>query len=204
MTTNSAEITEHIHIPACEGRGVLLKAGTRFRCTDVEGKQCGDLFAFCASDVREYASAEHTRVSAGRLFPRVGEQFVTNKRRPILTFLEDDTPGNHDMMAAACDPTRFAELGVEGWHPSCQENLQKVMAGFGYDDVEIPSPINIFTSFPLGPDGTVGWQTAKTKAGDSITMRVEMDSYVVLAACSQDIVPINDLNPTPLDLDVLG
>ena len=35
-------------------------------------------------------------------------------------------------------------------------------------------------------------------------MQVEMDSYVVLAACSQDIVPINDLNPTPLALDLLA
>ena len=204
MSTQSAEVREHIHIPATEGRGALLKAGDKFRCTDLEGKQCGDLFAFSAADVREYASAEHTRVSAGRLFPRVGQQFVTNRRRPILTFLQDDTPGNHDMMAAACDPTRFAELGFEGWHPSCQENLQKVMAGFGFDDVEIPSPINIFTSFPVEPDGTVGWQTAATKAGDSIVMQVEMDSYVVLAACSQDIVPINDLNPTPLALDLLA
>ena len=63
---------KRIEIPAREGRGVLLEAGARFRAIDVKGKQCGDLFAFSAADVNEHASAEHTRVSAGRLFPQVG------------------------------------------------------------------------------------------------------------------------------------
>ncbi|MEZ5122115.1 MAG: urea carboxylase-associated family protein [Solirubrobacterales bacterium] len=146
MATQGA-VGETIHIPAREGRGALVKAGGRFRCIDVEGGQCGDLFAFCADNVREYQSAEHTRVWNDSLFPKVGEQFVTNRRRPILTFLADDTPGNHDMLIAACDPTRFKLLGFEGWHASCQENLEKVMAGFGFDDIEIPQPINVFTTF---------------------------------------------------------
>jgi len=197
-------VGETIHIPAREGRGALVKAGGRFRCIDVEGGQCGDLFAFCADNVREYQSAEHTRVWNDSLFPKVGEQFVTNRRRPILTFLADDTPGNHDMLIAACDPTRFKLLGFEGWHASCQENLEKVMAGFGFDDIEIPQPINVFTNLPVGEDGSLSWDPALTKAGDSITFQVELDCYVVLTSCSQDVLPINHKQPTPLALEILG
>ena len=192
-----------IVVPAREGRGVRLNAGDRFKCVDLEGHQCGDLFAFNAADIREYASTEHTRVMHNRLFPRVGETFVTNKRESILYFEADDTPGKHDMLIAACDPTRFALLGVEGWHPSCQENLQKVMEGFGFSDIEIPSPINIFTNLPVGEDGTLRWEPALTEADDSITLRAQMDCLVVLTACSQDILPINDKNPTALAIDVL-
>jgi uncharacterized protein YcgI (DUF1989 family) len=175
----------------------------RFRAVDVEGKQCGDVFAFCASDASEFASAEHTRVSCGRLFPRVGEQFVTNRRRPILTVVEDASPGKHDMLVAACDPTRYQILGVHGWHASCQENLQKVMSGFGKPDIEVPQPINIFTNIPVREDGTLDWQPALTRPGDSITFRAELDCYVVLSACPQDIIPINDKNPTRMALEVL-
>ncbi|MGE3500040.1 MAG: DUF1989 domain-containing protein [Candidatus Binatia bacterium] len=196
-------MVEHIVIPAREGRGARLSAGQRFRCIDVEGQQCGDLFAFCTDGVREYQSAEHTRVWNNNLFPRVGQQFVTNKRRPILTFIADDTPGKHDMLIAACDPTRYELLGCAGWHPSCQENLEKVMAGFGYADIEIPQPINIFTNLPVGPDGTLSWEPALTKAGDSITLRAELDCYIVLTACSQDILPINAKNLTSLALEIL-
>jgi uncharacterized protein len=158
---------------------------------------------FCASDVSEFASAEHTRVSCGRLFPRVGEQFVTNRRRPILTFLEDASPGTHDMLVAACDPTRFQLLGVTGWHASCQENLRKVMSGFGQPDVEVPQPINLFTNIPVSEDGTLDWRPALTAPGDSVTFRAELDCYIVLSACPQDILPINDKNPTGMALEVL-
>lgn len=191
-----------IHIPACEGRGILLRAGQEFSCVDLEGQQCGDLFAFSAVDIGEYASAEHTRVWNNNLFPKVGEVFVTNHRRPILTFLHDNSPGVHDMLIAACDPTRYELLGCEGWHPSCQENLEKVMAGFGHHKVEIPQPINIFTNIPVSADGAMTWEPALTKAGDSVTFRAEIDCYVVLASCSQDIAAINANEPTALALQV--
>ncbi len=194
---------EHIHIPAMEGRGMRVPAGAHFKCIDVEGAQCGDLFAFVENDVREYHSAEHTRVHVDRLFPRIGEEFVTNKRRPILTFVEDTSPGCQDMLIAACDPTRFEGLGVEGWHASCQENLQRVMEDFGFPDIEIPAPINIFTNVPVGKDGTLRWEPAVSKAGDSMTFRAELDSYIVLTACAQDILPINDLAPSALALELL-
>ena len=194
---------QHIEIPAREGRGVKLDAHTRFRAIDVQGKQCGDLFAFSHEDITEFASAEHTRVSSGRLFPPVGGQFVTNRRRPILTLLEDHSPGKHDMLVAACDPTRFKLLGVKGWHASCQENLQKVMNGFGFSAVEIPQPINIFTNIPVLEDGSLDWRPALTQPGDWIMFRTELPCYVVLTACPQDIMPINDKNPTEMALEVL-
>jgi uncharacterized protein YcgI (DUF1989 family) len=153
--------------------------------------------------VSEFASAEHTRVFNGSLFPRPGEQFVTNHRRPILTILEDTSPGKHDMLVAACDPTRYQLLGVEGWHASCQENLEKVMTGFGKPGIEIPQPINLFTNIPVREDGALDWQPALSKPGDSVTLRAELDCYIVLSACPQDIIPINDKNPTGMALEVL-
>ncbi|HZS93618.1 MAG TPA: urea carboxylase-associated family protein [Chloroflexota bacterium] len=202
-------MAETIHIPAREGRGARISVGTRFRVVDPQGGQVGDLFAFNARDIREYASAEHTRVFNNRLFPRLGEHFVTNKRRPILLFEEDNSPGVHDMLCAACDPARFELLGVEGWHASCQENLRTVMAGFGHEYVEVPQPINLFMNIPVTmgtpnqEDGEIGWEPALTKAGDAVTMRAEMDCYIVVSACPQDIIVINENKPSPLEIQIL-
>jgi uncharacterized protein YcgI (DUF1989 family) len=113
---------DQIDIPAREGRAWRLEAGDRFRVIDVEGRQVGDLWAFAQADVGEYHSAPHTRVECGRVFPRPGEHFWSNRRRPILTLLEDRSPGIHDMLMAACDPARYVRLGVEGPHASCQDN----------------------------------------------------------------------------------
>jgi uncharacterized protein YcgI (DUF1989 family) len=138
-----------------------------------------------------------------RLFPRPGEHFVTNKRRPILFFEEDATSGLHDMLVAACDPTRYAGLGVVGWHASCQENLQTAMAAFGCEHIAIPQPINLFTNIPVGADGTLSWEPACTRAGDYVVLRAERDCYVVASACPQDIMAINDLRPSAAAIEVL-
>ena len=192
-----------IEVPAREGRGVRVAAGQSFRVIDVDGGQVADTFAFRADDISEYHSAEHTRAYVSRLFPRVGEHFVTNHRRRILRLEEDLTPGIHDMLCAACDPERYTGLGVEDWHASCQENLQRAMAELGHPDVEVPQPINLFMNIPVGEGGTIGWEPAPTGAGDSVTLRAEMDIVVAVSACPQDLVPINSGDPTEIELEVI-
>ena len=159
---------------------------------------------FTTADVNEYHSAEHTRVHNDRLFPRPGEVFVTNRRRPILYFEADDTPGKHDMLVAACDPTRYHALGVEGWHASCQENLVTAMRELGVASIEIPQPINLFTNIPVDAEGGLSWDAALTEPGDSVTFRLEEDSYVVVSSCPQDIKMINARAPGPISLRVLS
>jgi uncharacterized protein len=197
-------MSETIVIPAREGRSAHVAAGQSFRVTDREGGQVGDLFAFSADDPSEYASAEHTRAVVSRLFPRVGEPFATNRRRPILTLERDDSPGVHDMLCAACDPERYAGLGVEGWHASCEENLRAAMRELGHERVEVPQPINLFMNIPVSADGSLGWEPAATRPGDGVVLRAEMDCIVVVSACPQDIVPINGGNPTSLAIELLG
>src|SRR5437867_2300492 len=111
---------ERIEIPASEARMARVGAGERFRIVDVEGGQCVDSWAIVADDVDEWASADHTRAENSSLFPAVGEHIYTNRRRPMLLFEEDNSPGIHSTLIATCDPIRFRNLGVEGWHPSCE------------------------------------------------------------------------------------
>lgn len=193
-----------VNVPAREGRAIHLAAGQRFRVIDVEGGQVADIFAFCAEDVAEYHGAEHTRVHVSRLFPKPGEHFVTNRRRPILLFEEDATPGIHDMLCAACDPTRYDGLGIRGWHPSCQENLKRAMAELGHERIEIPQPINLFMNTPVkDAEGTIDWLPSPTKSGDYVTLRAELDLVLVVSACPQDIMRINGGRPTAVAIELL-
>ena len=108
------------------------------------------------------------------------------------------------MLIAACDPARYEGLGVAGHHASCQENLQRAMTGIGHDHVEVPQPINLFTNIGLGPERELLWRPALTMRGDSVTLRAELDCIVVLSACPQDVVAINECRPGPLALELLA
>jgi hypothetical protein len=206
--SKSTKVRESTTVPASEGRAVRLEEGTYVRIIDPEGQQIADTFAYNVDDVEEYHSAHHTRAVLSRLFPRVGEAFYTNHRRPILTLVEDNSPGIHDMKIAPCDIYRYqAEppmgLGVTGWHASCQENIEKAMAAVGFPHIVVPQSINLFMNTPGLDDGRIAWLAAETKPGDNVVFRAEMDCFLAVSACPQDILVINASKPSPILIEIL-
>jgi uncharacterized protein YcgI (DUF1989 family) len=197
------ELKSSTVVPAGAGRAVALHKGQQVRVVDVDGGQVGDVFAFSTDDPTEYLSASHTRTSTTRLFPHIGESFVTNLRRPILTLVADTSPGWHDMLIAACDPERYRALGVEG-HASCADNLRNTLAQRGLPTNAVPQPINVFMRIPVEPNGTLRWLPAASRAGDAITFMAETDCLFVVSACPMDLNAINGERPTPLAIDVLS
>ena len=193
-----------MRVPGGEGRAVLVRAGQMVRVTDVAGGQVGDLFVFDQADPDEYASAAHTRPAIRKLFPRPGDLVLTNRRRPILTVLEDTSPGRHDMLYAACDPARYAGLGAGPGHRSCAGNLAEAGRAHGIEPATVPQPLNVFMDVRPEPDGTLVSQPASSRPGDFIAFRAERDGLVVLSSCPMDIVPISAGGITPLDLRVDG
>jgi hypothetical protein len=196
------DMSETLRVPAGEGRAVLLGEGQCFRVVDVAGGQVGDLFAFTAADPGEFASASHTRVAIGKLFPRDGDPVLTNRRRPILSVLEDPSPGWHDMLYAACDPARYASLGAPGPHRSCAGNLAEALAGQGVQAGPVPQPINVFMDVRARPDGTLVSSSASSRPGDYLAFRAAQECIVVLSSCPMDIVPISAGGITPLELQI--
>lgn len=195
--------TDRVIVPAREGRAVQVPAGHRLRVVDVDGGQVGDLFAFAAADPTEYLSASHTRAETSRLFPLPGECFVSDRRRPLLALVADDSPGRHDMLIAACDPDRYRRLGAGDDHPSCAANLRAALATADITPAHVPQPVNLFMDIPVAGD-RLQWRPASTRPGAAVTFRALDALVVVLSACPQDLVGINRNGPTSLAIELLG
>jgi len=190
-------------IPARQGRAVKLAKGQRIKLINTHGTQVVDTWAFSAADLGEFMSMEHTRPTLLGIIPKVGTAMLTNRRRPILTFLEDSSPGIHDTLIAACDRYRYELLGHEGYHESCTENLQRAMAALGLAPPEVPCPLNMWMNIPVRPDGSLGFEPTVAKPGDHVLLRAEMDLIAVFSACPMDITPVNGLKPTNAHYQVL-
>ena len=197
---------ERITIPARGGKAAYAPQGSRVKVINTHGNQVVDTWAFNADDLSEFMSMEHSRPSLLRLYAKVGESFRSNRRREILTILEDTSPGRHDMLMAACDKERYGLLGCTEYHDNCTDNLSAGMTELGLKEPETPSPLNLFMNIPWAPDGTLDWGEPLSKPGDYIVLEAKMNLVVAFSACPQDILPINgkDSDPTEAHFEIIG
>ena len=192
-------------IIAGTGRAFEVPKGHLAEIVTPEGPQVADTWAFALPNLDEFLSTEHTRSCLDRLAPRVGEAFYSNRRRPILTVIEDTSPGCHDLLLSACDVSRYTLLGHQGYHANCIDNLGAALKKMGLAAPELPSPVNVFENVTIDADGTLCIEPPPARPGESLTLRAEMDLVLVVSACPMDIVLTNGLDrrPKPIDVSVM-
>jgi uncharacterized protein YcgI (DUF1989 family) len=188
-----------IEIPARRGKAARLRQGQKARVVNTTGQQVVDTWAFNAADLAEFMSMEHSRVAIGHLIPAVGDAFVTNRRRPVLTLVEDTSGGIHDTLFAACDRWRYETLGCTTYHDNCTDNLAAALKELGLMPPEVPAPLNLFMNIPVVDGNRVEIRPPVSTPGSWVTLRAEMDCIIAFSACPQDLVPINGLAMRPTE-----
>jgi len=188
-----------VEIPARKGKAARVRKGQIVKVINTKGQQVVDTWAFNADDLREFMSMEHSRVSLGGIIPKVGGVFVTNKRRPILTVVEDTSGGIHDTLVAACDRYRYEGLGCTEYHDNCTDNLAAGLGGLGLTPPETPSPLNLFMNIPVIDGNTIEFRPPVSTPGSYIALRAEMDCILAFSACPQDMIPINGMGMRPTE-----
>jgi uncharacterized protein YcgI (DUF1989 family) len=199
-------MTGLVAIPARRGKAARLRAGQSVRVVNTHGQQVVDTWAFCAADLAEFMSMEHSRVAIGRIIPAVGDTFVTNRRRPILTLSEDTSGGIHDTLFAACDRWRYELLGCVGYHDNCTDNLAAALKELGLVPPETPAPLNLFMNIPVIDGNRVEIRPPVSTPGSHVSLLAKCDCIVAFSACPQDVVPINGLalTPTEAHFEIVG
>jgi uncharacterized protein YcgI (DUF1989 family) len=117
----------------------------------MDGLQLVDFRVFNQQDMFEHLSCNHTEPSIEKLRPREGGAAYTNHRRPILTLVQDNSPGEPDVEYAVCDKYRYLELDDDKFHSNCTDNLRKALGKLGLALPYRPQLWNLFTNFSCNP-----------------------------------------------------
>ncbi len=104
-------------IPPPSERSFRVSRGDLIRIVDLKGQQVADPWAFATEPELEWLSTSQTRDITERLFPAVGDCFYGQSAEPMLTLVEDGSPGPHDMLFPACDRALYERAGLPG-HPN--------------------------------------------------------------------------------------
>ena len=183
------------------GVGFVLRVGQTLEVIDPLGEQVADLVAFSKDDDAEWLSSGRTIDYNNTIYLTTGHILYSNRSSPMLTITADSV-GRHDFLYTPCSPETFAIIyNHPGHHPSCFENLARSLQPFGVEPDRIPTTFNIFMNVQVAPDGALTISAPRSKAGDSISLRAEMDLIVGLTACSAEMS--NNYRFKPIEFQVV-
>ena len=188
-------------IPPQSGCGFTLAAGDTLRVIDPLGEQVSDLIAFSAADRREWLSSGRTIDYGNTIYLTTGHVLYSNRSTPMFTIVADDV-GRHDFLYTPCSPETFSIIyKTPGHHPSCFENLVNALRPFGVEPDSIPTTFNIFMNVMVSRNGGLTIGPPRSRPGDALTLRAEMDLYVGLTACSAEMS--NNYSFKPIDYEIV-
>jgi len=190
-------------VPGLEGQAIAVDRRQRVRITDVEGTQVAGLLAVDRADPERRIDTARTRALTQRLFPIIGETFVSSRYEPMLTLVADTSPGDHDALFPACDALMLEFLGAEAGHANCHDNFVAAAAAVGVELGQVPVSVNLFQPNGLTPDGTMSSRPAASAAADHVEFRAARDLWVIVTACAVDVgIDVNGYHSTPIRVDV--
>jgi uncharacterized protein YcgI (DUF1989 family) len=188
-------------IAAGGGAGVLLKRGEQLRVIDPNGGQSGDLIAF-SSDGRQRLSNGRTFDYGGKIYVSTGDVLWSDRSNPMLTIVSDDV-GKHDFLYASCSREMYRIQYGDSDHANCYDNLCAALRELGIEPEPLPTALNFFMNVDVKPDGRLVFEPPKSRAGDSIVVRAEMDLAVAVSSCPAGTCNAN--GPIlPLAFEVIG
>jgi uncharacterized protein YcgI (DUF1989 family) len=188
-------------IPPRGGTAFPIKAGQVCRVVDLEGKQVADFICFNLHDFVDKLSPENTQLLNGTLFLTKGDHLYSTKATQLMT-ITADTCGVHDLISGSCSEyTNAFRYGVRGT-PNCRGNFERALKPYGIPLSEIPYSFNIFMNTPVLSEGKTGIQEPKSKAGDYLDLRANIDLLIAISNCPQERNPCNGFNPTKLGVVV--
>src|SRR5215510_13979601 len=166
-------------IPAAGGAGLHLKRGERLRVIDPQGGQSGDLVAF-SQDGRQRLSNGRTFDYGGKIYLSTGDALWSDRSERMLTIVADDV-GKHDFLYSPCSLEMYRiQYGVTGYQANCHDNLCAELRKLGLAPEPLPTAFNFFMNVDVRPDGHLVFAPPRSRAGDALVVRAEMDLAVAV------------------------
>jgi len=184
-------------IPARAGWSRQLSRGQVLRLIDLEGRQAVDFLCYNAADPEDRYAAADTMKLNGSIFIGKGTVLYSVNCNPLFTVI-DDSCGFHDTIGGCCSAALNRKRYGKPQDPNCRQNFLEQLARYGMGPRDLVANLNFFMYVPVGRDGAMDMGPSRSKAGDHVDLRAEMDVLAVISNCPQINNPVNDYKPTPV------
>lgn len=169
---------------------ITLPRGGHLLLADLGGDACVQVCAHVLDRPWERLNVADTVKVQWQAYLGTGSLLLSDMGRVLLTLVRD-TSGRHDCLCGGsnrrANERRYGDGSLGGQAPSARDLLVVGAAKHGLDRADVASPVNLFKSVGVDPDGNLALDGAP-RPDTLVELRAELDVLVLLA-----------VTPHPLD-----
>jgi uncharacterized protein len=182
----------------------------RLRLTDLDGGANVSMLLYNALERTERYNMPDTLKGQHVFYPRAPYCLHSDMGR-LLASITSDSVGWHDTVCGHSDATRvLAKYGGHNyqtarndWHRNSRDCFLIELAKWGLGKKDLVPNLNLFSKVVSDHEGKLTFVSANSKPGDSIELRFEMDTLVVLNTCQHPLDPDPAYRHRHVKLEVL-
>jgi len=187
----------------------IVSRGKVLKLTDLEGGANVGMMLYNANERTERYSMPDTLKGQQVFYLRQGICLHTDMGRLIGSIVEDSV-GWHDAVCGTSDAgevrAKYGELTYQDahndWYRSGKECFLIELAKWGMGEKDWMPNVNFFSKIVTDDGGALNYVPENSQAGDSISIRLEMDSLVVMNTCQHPLSPGGEYISKPVLLEV--
>lgn len=187
----------------------VLKRGTALRITDIEGGANVPATFFNFELLVERYNMPDTLKGQHTAHLTRGNCLHSDMGRVLCSIIEDSV-GWHDPLGAhSTDESvreKFGEHGYQefrnDWYTSTRTNFLLELGKVGMDKRDLQGHVNFFSKVQADNEGGLHFVPGNSKAGDSVVLRAEMNTLVILDANPHPLDPNPVYQPKPVHLRI--
>ncbi|MDO6814264.1 urea amidolyase associated protein UAAP1 [Cobetia amphilecti] len=205
-TTASASFTASFtakyktHLPGGHHWSMRMPRGSALKLTASEANANVGLVMYNPLDTLERLNLPDTLKGQHTFRLTEGHCLYSDMGRIFASIIQDDL-GWHDSASGNLMEHHFA---AKGWHkkayqqafndftPSGHDSLLIEMAKYGLSERDLCANLNLFSRVRADEDANLHYVADHCAAGDSVTLRFEMDTLVMLHTCPHPLDPAED------------
>ena len=194
-------------VPGGGHTSFTLKRGQLLRLTDLEGGANVSLLMFNAYEKSERLNLPDTLKCQHTAKLTAGHCLYSDMGR-VLACITADTCGWHDSFGGVLNADEVAEKYGQGRYQELRngffrngtDNLLVEMGKWNLNLQDLLMTLNLFSKVTVYANGSFGFESGNSKAGDCLELYAPMDTLVVLTALPHPMDPTPEYAPKPVQL----
>ncbi|MAX92506.1 MAG: urea carboxylase [Pseudomonas sp.] len=194
-------------VPGGGHTSFILKRGQLLRLTDLEGGANVSLLMFNAYEKSERLNLPDTLKCQHTAKLTAGHCLYSDMGR-VLACITADTCGWHDSFGGVLNADEVAEKYGQGRYQELRngffrngtDNLLVEMGKWNLNLQDLLMTLNLFSKVTVDANGSFGFESGNSKAGDYLELYAPMDTLVVLTSLQHPMDPNPEYAPKPVQL----